>query len=60
MIKLLLTPILFGLLLAGNIRAAEAADFLISIYHTDRDNGQKVLLYSDTTTLVKDMSSSAF
>ncbi|MCH9025084.1 MAG: hypothetical protein IH931_07090, partial [candidate division Zixibacteria bacterium] len=60
MIKLILIQILFGLLLAGNSLAAEAADFLISIYHTDQDNGQKVLLYSDTTTLVKDMSSSAF
>jgi len=60
MIKLNLIQILFGLLLAGNSLAAEAADFLISIYHTDQDNGQKVLLYSDTTTLVKDMSSSAF
>jgi len=60
MIKQILIQILFGLLVAGNSLAADAADFLISIYHNDRDNERKVLLYSDTTTLVKGMSSSAF
>ncbi|MCH7691452.1 MAG: hypothetical protein IIA17_10470 [candidate division Zixibacteria bacterium] len=60
MIKQILIQILFGLLLAGNSLAAEAADFLISIYHAGQDKGQRVLLYSDTTTFVKNMSSSAF
>ena len=60
MIKQIIMQILFGLLIAGNSLSAEAADFLISVYHTGQDNGQRVLLYSDTTTLVKNMSSSAF
>ncbi len=60
MIKQTLLLILLGLLLAANSLAAEAANFQISIFHLDKKNDQKVLLYSDTTTLVKNMSSSAF
>ena len=60
MIKQIIIQTLFGFLILSNSFAADAAEFLISVYHTDQDNEQKVLLYSDTTTLVRGMSSSAF